>query len=289
MALAVTVLLWLACSSAEGLQQGEDSLSQSAANTTLGTSSTWPSFATLAALKTSPWGRYFKGVYGELPRQFPVSTENFWILFDEVLLESKVIAPTSSGSCPTANPPQGQRYIINNMYQPRMTSWIWHPYPYHALSTNSWAEVTHKANPDEHFGAWFVYAPGSGIYFNTGKTISFQEHGDAIMHFGVKREDLKDTLSKAAAAQGYDSIQFLGRVDHVKYQCDTLNTGNPGLAYMGLEILGVKLVGTFACGGSSSQSVIRAGWQASRACLCDNTDMFLNCQTGVRDNAEYLV
>jgi len=280
-------LSWLACSSAAGFQQGEASLSQSIANTSLGTSPTWPSFPTLAALKTSPWRRYFVGVYGELPGQFPVSTENFWILFDELLLESKVTAPKASGACPTADPPRGQRYIQNNMYQSRFTSWIWHPYPFHALSANSWAEVTHQANPDEHFGAWFVYAPGSGIYFNMGKTISFQEHGDANTHFGLKPEDRKDELSKAAAAKGYDSIQFLANVDHAKYPCDTTNTGNTGLDYMGLEILGCKLVGTFACGGALSQSVIKAGWQASRACNCDNSEMFLNC--GVPDTADYLV
>jgi len=90
---------------------------------------------------------------------------------------------------------------------------------------------------------------------------------------------MNEGMSKAAAAQGFDSIQFLAHIDHVNYQCDTKNTGRVGLDYMGLEIVGAKLTGLHACAAQGgAPPSIRAGWQASRTCTCDNTVQFLNCK-----------
>merc|ERR1712070_618591 len=167
------------------------------------------------------------------------------------------------------------------MYSPPFLSWIWHPYPYAALPAGSWVEVLHEADPfgDEAFGLWFVYAPGSGIYFDTGKTMSFPEHSDAYTYFGITSgKQWNEQLSKAAAGKGFDSLQFLAHMDHVSYQCDTKNTGKSGLAYMGVELVAVKLVGKYACGAPAGvPATIRAGWAASRACTCDNSKQYLNC------------
>ena len=71
-----------------------------------------------------------------------------------------------------------------------------------------------------------MYTPGSGIYFNLGKTISFAEHSDAFSYFKITGGgDMNSQMAAAAAAAGYDSIQFLAHVDHVNYPCDTKNTG----------------------------------------------------------------
>merc|ERR1711964_132523 len=123
----------------------------------------------------------------------------------EIIISSKVKnIPPSVGSCPTSNPPKGQHYNINNKYSPTFTSWVWHPYPYTALPARSWVEIVHMADPfgDEHFGAWFNYAPGSGIYFNLESTIAFAEHSDAYAHFGIKSGDWNEELAKAAAGAG---------------------------------------------------------------------------------------
>jgi hypothetical protein len=169
---------------------------------------------------------------------------------------------------------------MNDQYQPRMVSWIWHQYPYKELTAHSWVEVFHQADPfgDEHYGAWFMYTPGSGIYFNTGKTIAFQEHQDSYAHFSVHSGDRNEELCKAATSQGYDSIQFLAHVDHVNYQCDQKNTGRAGLQYMGVEIVATKLTGTYPCGSvSGAPATIKAGWLATRKCQCHNSNNFINC------------
>lgn len=240
-------------------------------------------FLSKKALKADAWGKYFTQVYGEIPKKgYPLNPENLWMLYGNVLISSQVTdIPALVGDCPTANPPLGQRYNLNNAYAPRFTSWIWHPYPYPALAANSWQEVLHQADPfnDEHFGAWFVYAPGSGVYFNTGTTKAFDEHNDAYKYFKITAGDFNEEMCKAAAKQGYDSVQFLKHIDHANYQCDTKNTGHAGLRYMGVEIVGVKLVGLYACTTSSgAPSSIKAGWQGSRACVCDNSEKVLNCK-----------
>jgi len=224
-------------------------------------------------------------VYGEIPKTgYPLRFADNWLIYksklEDVKKQLKDSPPKSVGKCPTANAGAGEHYDTNNMYSPTSTSWIWHPYPYQAVAGNAWVEVIHEADPfgDEHFGVWFVYAPGSGIYFNTGKTVSFNEHQDSYTHFGVRQGDFNEEMSKAAASQGYDSVQFVAHVDHMNYPCCTQNTGIPGLLYMGLEIVGVKLTGTYACTSQAgAPSVVRAGWQASKPCACDNKLTFLNC------------
>ena len=126
---------------------------------------------------------------------------------------------------------------------------------------------------------WLLYAPGSGIYFDIGNTISFAEHTDAYTYFNLQGvPDYNSAMSAAAAAQGYDSVQFLAHVDHVSYQCDTKNTGVPGFEYMGHEIVAVKQVGTYACGGAAgAPTSITRGWMGAGPCKCDNSKQFLNC------------
>ena len=241
--------------------------------------SVWPSFASAAALQGDPWGVYFNSLYGGLPTVYPFKTSSLWVLHDSVLIHSHVTAVPSSTSCPTK---ALDRYTTNDAYQPPLLTWIWHSYPFAALSENSFVEVIHEADPfgDETTGMWMLYTPGSGIYFNIGKTIAFAEHNDAYSHFAISGvPDYNSAMSAAAAAQGYDSVQFLAHTDHVSYQCDTKNTGVPGFDYMGLEIVAVGLVGTYACGtANGAPASIKRGWAASTSCNCDNSKQFLNCQ-----------
>jgi len=190
-------------------------------------------------------------------------------------------APTPVGKCPTVNPTTGERYKVNNFYQAPHTSYIWHPYPYFAKAAKTWVEVSRRADPfgDEHFGAWFLYTPGSGMYLYVGKTLSFPDHKAGYKHFGVKGAHPNEDLSKACASKELDTIQFLKHKDPVNYPCDTKHTGNAAVPYMGMEIVACKLVGTYACGAKSgAPDVIKAGWKASKTCICDNKSKYLNCK-----------
>jgi hypothetical protein len=221
-----------------------------------------------------------KQLYGTLPSSaFPFDTKDLWILFDFALLAAKVSGIPSPADCPTT---PYSRYLVGCLYQPVAVSWIWHAYPYNAIPAKTWIEVIHERDPfgDEGHGMWFQYAPGSGVWFNTGATKAFNDHSDAYSYFklGNCGSACNSDVSVAAAGAGYDSIQFVNHIDHVSYPCDTKNTGLQGFQYMGLEVVAVKNVGTFACGtAAGAPPNIGSGWQGSQPCNCDATQQFINC------------
>jgi hypothetical protein len=244
----------------------------------------WPTFLSRDELvQSGSWAIYYYTVYGQYPTDgYPLSPGSLWMFYSEAILDSGVTCfPNSVGKCPTDGKIEGQVYNRNNAYAPRYSFWNWHPYPYSACGSHTWCEVTHKRDPfgDEQEGAWFMYSPGSSIYFDIGVTRAFSTHAEAYHYWGVTGPKWNEELSMRAAADGYDSVQFTAHVDHVNYPCDTYNTGVPNLEYMGLEIVGVKLVGTYPCTASDgAPSSIRTFWQAARTCTCDNNLEFLNCQ-----------
>jgi len=233
----------------------------------------WPQFASVAELTASPWGAYFKDVYGALPTAaaFPLDTSAWWMLYDSLLTKHAVPLPKSAGKCAPANC-QLNLFGENNAYSPP-SQWIWHPPPYAAFSDNQWVEVLHEQDPfgDEHFGAWYLHAKGSGVWYNIGKSVTFPDHAEAYAHFNTFNNE---AMCRAAAAAGFDTIQFTAHPDHVNYPCDTAGH----YPYMNIEIVAVKLQGTYACGSNVKPdfNVLRSGW-ADQPCACDNTIRFSNC------------
>lgn len=244
--------------------------------------SNWPVFQTAAALKASPWGRYYEKIYHSIPGSnfYPLDVGQNWVLFNNVLIDTKLEDSLSAAvTCPSK---EYERYMENCFYQPPSVSFIWHAYPYSGVPASTWAEVIHQQDPfgDEVHGMWFQYAPGSGIWFNTGKTIVFKDHQEAYNKWNIHGvQDPNSAFCYAAAVMDdYDSVQFNEHVDHVSYQCDTSHTKRQGFDYMGLEIVAVKLVGTYSCGTRvGAPPVIRRGWHAASPCNCDNHHPYVNC------------
>jgi len=133
--------------------------------------------------------------------------------------------------------------------------------------------VMHKKDPfgDEHHGSWFLYAKGTGVWYNTGKSITFNDHGDAFQHFG--RHD-NEGMCQAAAAAGYDTVFFIAHPDSTNYPC----ASKGHYPYMNIEVVAVKLQGTYSCGAPFplSHLVLRSGW-ATDPCTCNNGLMQSNC------------
>ena len=142
--------------------------------------------------------------------------------------------------------------------------------------------MSHKKDPygAEHYGMWFVYAKGSGVFLQIGNTKIFNEHGDAYKYFGAKGNE--DMCQKAAAA-GYDTVQFIKHVDAVNYPC----AAGIGASWMNMEIVAVKLVGTYSCGqAQGTAAALRAGWNGDKACKCDPNNP--NTNSALTDAAEKL-
>jgi hypothetical protein len=239
----------------------------------------WPQFSNQAQLAAdSPgWGDYMKAVYGSIPTSgYPMCIGDFWMFYDTILTKSGVTGkkiPASVGTCPTnKGKTEGQHYGENNKLSPPSVSWSWHPIPYQALS--GMVEVIHRKDPwgDEHFGAWFFYAKGSGIWFNLGKTTNFVDHSNGYAKF---KSHNNEGMCKAAAAQSYDSIQFTAHSDGGDYgSCRS----NSGTHYLNREIVATKGYGENACAGVNKKGLpLKIGWQgAGGACTC-HEGKNLNC------------
>ena len=71
--------------------------------------------------------------------------------------------------------------------------------------------VEHLGIDDEHVGAWFLHARGSGIWVHTGRTIAFGDHAEAWEAFGVGHLDLKArNEAMCANASAADSASHQG-------------------------------------------------------------------------------
>jgi len=197
---------------------------------------------------------------------------------------ARVIPPSSSGKCPKQKV-TGERYDENNMYASKDLTWLWHDIqgpPFGGFSSNWIVEVSHQKDPfgDEHFGMWFLYASGSGVYLDIGKTIIFDEHGDAYKFFQANGNE---DMSRKAAAKGYDSVQFIAHHDAVNYPC----AAQCGVDYMNIEIVAVKLVGTYSCGErTGTASALRAGWGGRKPCKCDPISPYTNCAFSMEGQEE---
>ena len=152
------------------------------------------------------------------------------------------------------------------------------------LPSHAKVEVAHRSDhsikgfkglkrPPGDSGTWFYLAPGSGIYFDLGRTIAFQDHDDAGRKFrcgcgaqhqpscrpGVK---YAECWSKQAAAQGYDTVQFTARHRENVWKYEILDT----------HVQKQK-------GGCPADDNPRftSGWDGVRPCHCDHSSDKLNC------------
>ena len=238
-----------------------------------------PIFESLESLENSPWSRYLLSVYGELPKEFPLDLRTFSVFHTDKLKEAGIhlyfnylyyiLCPSTEGT------------LYRNMslnHDAKDTMWVYHEPPYKPFGDNTLVEVVHcadaTASSQESTGIWFYAAKGSGVYFNTGKTIVFNDHIDAARHFlkqdcksdwyhGKECDELFEEIFKEAAKK-YDSVQFL---NHDDMRCGTTS----------VEIVGVKYSGQFPCGNKDGTGIFKKGWNGSVDCKCDNTELCLNC------------
>ena len=255
----------------------------------------WPLFNNSSQLAAhSAWAAYVARVYGSLPTHaaaYPLCTGDLWLIYTRELdaSGSPLNVPEQAISrCPRDDGSvEGQRYEKHSkLYETPSVSWIWHPSPngFDALASDTWVEVLHKGGiPDEHAGAWFLTARGSGIWFNTGRTMAFDDHEDGWRHFGVDhlpRDDRNEAMSANASGAGLDSLQFVRHTCKMMYS-DCLNTSLPNLTFFNLEVVSTRLQGIHACASANGSSpLLRTGWPGAKAgggeaaagapCTCDN-------------------
>jgi len=247
----------------------------------------WPVFDDEASLWASNWAGYFQDVYGEVPQMgYPICIYNFWWLYTDVKAnhgcDEQGYKPRK---CPKS---EGDYYKKNNMFDTTIknSGWIYHGPKYSGIPENTWAEVTHAevlTTSGEGHGMWFFYTEGSGLWYWIGTTRVYKEHQAAAQDLCGHAGGGFDASIQCAQDLGFNSVQFTAHRDP-EWSCSTGVPGNKDAR--GIEIVGTigvngdKLTGTKPCGNKSGQGVLRAGWEASQECYCDNSKKMANCANG---------
>ena len=242
----------------------------------------WPEFRSMSELEAdAAWADYVRSVYGVLPQEgYPLCIGELWYLYERGLAPVIDELPETSDCPRDGGSVTGQRYQNHSTLTPPGVTWSWHPAPdgFEPLRANAWVEVLHKGGiNDEHVGAWFLSAKGSGIWFNLGVTVFFGDHADAWDFFGVAalpRDARNEALCANASAAGYDSVQFVRHTCPMMFG-DCLDTNNTNLTYFNLEVVSTRLVGIHPCASADGASpLLRTGWprapETSGPCTCDN-------------------
>ena len=100
------------------------------------------------------------------------------------------------------------------------------------FSSNTWVSVLHHLKDPIGMGFWMYLSSNSNVYFNLGKTISFDNHVDAMTFFcpqgcnfsttyvGHKKFHTEKQFVARAYVLGYDSIQFTRFIEYgfLKYE-----------------------------------------------------------------------
>ena len=283
----------------------------------------WPRFEKKSSLAASPWAGYLAEVYGGLPTEYPFCTFDLWYInasaaaYPSLGLTPNVSKTSrrftvlgfaqllSAASDVSGGEKEGHRWRLftyrdGDYFLTDFGMWNYHS-GLAAAPSNTWIEIQHTRFRGERDAMWFTRARGSGIWYNTGRTISFlsdpaaRAHEHAYRYFeergckipmpmqppsGVNCSDPRQMTSQAraepcleafagpenalgrcAAALGYESVQFVPAPGSV---VETF--GHVGW----LELLATSLKGNYSCGtpeGGTSAG-LRFGWKASEACDC---------------------
>ena len=238
----------------------------------------WPRFNNSQQLENSQWASYFMTVYGELPVVYPICVYDLWNLN-----KGAYLAAGLGGTRPLVNTSdvhEGDLYL-NGMGWYAIYHEKWRPIP-----NNTWVEVTHTVYPTELQGAWAFNTRGSGIWYNVGRTLVFPTpadptkiHAEAItflrQNCSIKISNEwhqleSDIFGGCASEKGYDSVQF-------EPQAGEIPLGTFGLAGL-TELVFSKIDGNKGCGvANPSDTPLRAGWEASRQCKCENKPIAPSC------------
>lgn len=146
-----------------------------------------PIFNNKEEFDNSKWKDYYDVIYGKdtvKSSDFPIDTSKLCILYADVLKNTvgiNINPDNYKNVCP-----KNENDVYSNMSNDHdipNTFTLYKLPPYKPIESNIFVEVTHCTDPEvesnENVGAWYYYAPGSGIYFNVGNTKAYNDHNDA--------------------------------------------------------------------------------------------------------------
>ena len=199
-------------------------------------------------VSTERWDQYVLALYGATPADLPrlPRIDQVDLIYTRALPLAGVLR-SSWDSCPST---ATHRPISLPQPHVRLAAFFTAAERPAAYASHAWVEVTHCASHIEDQSLWFYIVRGSGIFVNVGRTIVFNDHPDAARFFGVYGDITH--VPAAAAAAGYDSVQYL---EH----CEGCRCDNE------LMMTATTSPGTSACPRGIE---FRTGVNASAPCAC---------------------
>jgi hypothetical protein len=231
-------------------------------------------FSKMEDVKQSQQYKYLSCLYtdDQLQSRLPFSMSDFWVIQTNLLPAGVTVgnvpkSPTAYHTLFTNLDPHvaSEKSVVYN-YQYNSLPSVWGNSPpdshfklKNGLGDNSWVEV--ERGQDKTGGyTWFYYMPGTGNWFNLGKTIVFSDHHEA---FRVAAEDgvvFQDPINGGDSDQlllanyfirkKYDTIQFTQRAENI-FKYEIFNLKNKQTDSAAACIPGVKTRGNLECDCSS--------------------------------------
>lgn len=149
------------------------------------------------------------------------------------------------------------------------------------LANHTWVEVMRIREKYEGRRplTWYYHAPGSGIWLNTGRSACVANaQRDARQYHDPEGVASPTRLTSHGWAEGV-GIDLRVKRTHTRSELDTLQRNGP-IGNM-LEIVDVRAEAEQrGCGnnGCTCTGSLRAGWEASRPCRCNEALTILNCR-----------
>jgi hypothetical protein len=227
--------------------------------------------------KDEVWNPYFESVYGVSTMNFPFTMQSLnyfhYNLLNSEVLSNLTIRPQDITANSSLRPIDGKGPLcFGELYR----LWggelpadvtkldIWRCiYPVgnaegvincalsYGFPSGSKVEVFHSQGDPPNAGMWFYFAAGSGIYFDIGKTVVFEDHTDCCSAWGLAPENLA-SMALEAVKRGYNTIQYTHRKEGIfKY-----------------EICAVKIDGVLGCFSQQYDGLFTSGWKGTRPCYC---------------------
>lgn len=257
----------------------------------------WPRFNDKADLKGNrEWGKYISSIYGELPEEgYPICTYNLAfidpVLFEAAGLHRKINRCSEdlpSVPCPAfivgsndgTRPECLEEGLLFDVPAYAGAS-IFNARNFLPVPSNAWVEVVHKAVPNEEQGSFWMYrATGSGIWYNTRKTLVLKNHEegqDWMEANGGKRSKGYREVLALAHVLGHKSVQYTRHADRncgARFGAELGQEHQQDQRAWAIELVDLNpaIMGLLPCGGEKQEGVnlFRVGWRATRHCHCRN-------------------
>lgn len=204
------------------------------------------------------WAKYFTAVYGGVPDDgYPICPDDWRVIWPEAFANAGLSLPQGLSHQSLA---KGKGYSgdVHAIVPTNKGS---------GFDSNVWVEAVHCKVSGEKGGAWYFWAPGSGIWIFSGQTKAWEHRKPAEM------EILGHTC------KSYDCDGKLFRTSKSKFGLDTLQytkEGPPEKGQGSHMFIDCNGDGSYTCG--NPQTSLKAGWNAQHDCECDQNQHCVNCK-----------